>query len=129
MACSVVESVFAVGVSHLQQGTTPAIQQLLPYFTSKLIDETITSYVVLSEVGPSVNVECRNVLAVHDPWFGEGSPLGNLTSKQRGMSISAPIIGDATIVGHSVSFNNAWILSQCNTYSLPSVAYIGPTFL
>ena len=106
VACSVVESVFAVGVSHLQQGTTPAIQQLLPYFTSKLIDETITSYVVLSEVGPSVNGECRNVLAVHDPWVGEGSPVGNLTSKRLGMSISTPIIGDATIVGHSVSFNN-----------------------
>ena len=100
------ESVFAVGVTHLQQGTTPAIQQLLPYFTSKLIDESITSYVVLSEVGPSVNGECRNVLAVHDPWLGEGSPLGNLTSKRLGMSISTPIIGDATIVGHSVSFNN-----------------------
>ena len=102
VACSIVETVFAVGVTH-RQGNTPAIQQLLPYFSSKLMDESITLYSVLEEAGSSEGEECRNPSAVHNPWVGEGSPVGDLASKRKGMAISAPIIGDATIVGHSVS--------------------------
>ena len=102
LGCAIVETVSAAGVTHLPTGPA-AIEQLLPYFTSSLRNANIATYSVLSEVGPSMNGVCRNPSAVYDPWPGEGSPIGNLASKVQGTTISTPIIGEATIVGHSVS--------------------------
>lgn len=102
LGCTIVETVSAAGVTH-QPGNTAAIEQLLPYFTSKLRVAGITTYSVLTEVGPSVGGVCRNTSAVFDPWTGEGSPIGSLSSKVQGMTITTPVIGEATIVGHSVS--------------------------
>ena len=120
VACTTVETVFAVGVTHLQDSTTPAIQQLLPYFTSNLLEEAIIRYPVLREVGPSTAGVCSNPSAVFDPWPGEGLPVGDLDSKRLGMSISTPVIGDATIVGHSVSVSIRMLSTHGHTH-VPSV--------